>query len=63
LLREVGDPVQVVWAGKNFLGFFKADVPPRILPQPLALARIEVEAHLYNSYTTMLIAWEQPDWL
>jgi hypothetical protein len=36
---------------KNLPRLFKANATARILPQPPTFARIEVKAHLYNSYT------------
>lgn len=48
--------IEVIGAGKNLLRLLKADATVRIGPQPLTLARIEVKAHSYNSYT---ISWEK----
>jgi hypothetical protein len=47
--------IEIVGPVKNLLSLFKADAPVRIFPQPLALARIEVEAHMYNCYTIFTV--------
>jgi hypothetical protein len=46
--------IQIIWLPEYFLNLFEPDSTLRILPQPLALARIEVETHWYNCYTTVL---------
>jgi hypothetical protein len=54
--------VEVVGPLKNLPRLLEADTAARIFPQPLALPRIEVEAHMYNSYTlSCKIASEKPE--
>ena len=43
--------IEIVGVREDLLRFLEADATERVRPQPLALARIEVKAHMYNSYT------------
>ena len=45
LLGKIRTLIQIVRPGEYFLNLFEADSTLRILPQLIALARIEVESH------------------
>lgn len=45
MLREIGAFIRIIRTVENRLRFFESDPAPRVLLQPPALARIEMESH------------------
>jgi hypothetical protein len=51
LLGHIRTLMEIVRMSEDLLRLLEADAAERVRPQPLALTRVEVEAHMYNSYT------------